>query len=364
MAHELTTRENGQVEMAYIGDVPWHGLGNVLQPGATIEEWIEAAGMDWQAMRARVRYATARDQDSAEWAEFDDRIVLFRSDNKAPLGLVSDAFNRVQPRDVLEFFRDLVSGGGGTLETAGTLFGGRKLWAMAKFGEDIRVADKRDTIKQNLLLATALDGSMATEGSWIATRVVCNNTLQIGRNEKTALRVKVNHRGKFEPKTVKAELGIEQAQSVFERTVADLRRLTELPMTPQNVVLATAELFKPDFRQLDDKAQNKVLNSKPVQSIGRLALDGAAIGSDMRGMAGTAYGWLNAVTEYVDHAGRARTADNRLDSAWFGNGAELKERAFDVAMASGASSGADVVSLGLLDAAAVGSVDDWLSKHR
>jgi hypothetical protein len=41
---------------------------------------------------------------------------------------------------------------------------------------------------------------------------------------------------------------------------------------------------------------------------------------------------LNAVTEYVDHQRRARSTDHRLDSAWFGQGATLKQKALDQAL--------------------------------
>lgn len=373
MSHELTIRDNGKVEMAFVGEVPWHGLGNELQPGASIEEWIAAAGMDWIAQRARVRFATGRNQDATQWQEYGNRVVLFRNDTLAPLGIVSDDFQRVQPRDVLEFFRDLVGPAGGTLETAGTLFGGRKLWAMARFGADAAVFDGRDKVKQNLLLATALDGSMATEGSWIATRVVCNNTLQLSRGESGAIRVKVNHRSEFNAKDVKAKLGIEQAQTAFEKTMAELRQLAQTPMTPQNMVLTTAELFKPEFASLDDKARDKVLNSKPVQTVGRMALDGDMIGAKLDGVAGTRYGWLNAVTEYVDHKARAQTVDNRLDAAWFGRGAELKERAREMAMAgaddfderpAGPTHEYTEEEIARYRANADQSVQDWLNRHK
>lgn len=366
MTHELTTRENGFVEMAYTGETPWHGLGNVLEENATIEEWIEAAGMNWRALRSVVRYAVAHGATPESFREWPEKHVILRGDTLAHIGLVSKKFHIVQPRETIEFFRDLVGPAGGKLSTAGTLFDGAKFWAMARFGNDSSVADLRDTMRLNLLLATAIDGSMATTGTWIAERVVCNNTLQIGLGERGAVKVKVNHRSKFIADEVKAELGIERAQSAFERTVADMKRLASFNMAPQSVVLATAELFKPDFRQLDSAGQSKVLNSKPVQAIGRLALDGAAIGSEMAGTAGTAYGWLNAVTEYVDHAGRARTADTRLDSAWFGNGAELKTKAMAMAMAGVDGAAPDVVALGLLPAGdgPVASVNDWLSQHR
>ena len=42
----------------------------------------------------------------------------------------------------------------------------------------------------------------------------------------------------------------------------------------------------------------------------------------------TAWGLLNAVTEYVDHHKRARNQGNRLDNAWFGEAANLKDTVF------------------------------------
>jgi hypothetical protein len=81
----------------------------------------------------------------------------------------------------------------------------------------------------------------------------------------------------------------------------------------------------------------------------------------MDGTRGTVYGWLNAVTEYVDHNAVAKGEDkasNRLNSAWFGHGLATKERAFAMAehiAANHAENG------GLQSA--VQSVNDWIAKH-
>ena len=56
------------------------------------------------------------------------------------------------------------------------------------------------------------------------------------------------------------------------------------------------------------------------------------MGSDLVSAKNTAWGLVNAVTEYVDHHRRARSQDNRLDSAWFGQGAVLKQRALSTAL--------------------------------
>jgi hypothetical protein len=54
-----------------------------------------------------------------------------------------------------------------------------------------------------------------------------------------------------------------------------------------------------------------------------------AIGSDIPGVAGTRWAMLNAVTQLVDHE-RGRSDNTRLESAWFGTGAALKNRALEL----------------------------------
>ena len=49
MAHQI---EN----MAYVGQTPWHGLGNQLTPNQPIEVWAKQAGMDWQIESSNVSY--------------------------------------------------------------------------------------------------------------------------------------------------------------------------------------------------------------------------------------------------------------------------------------------------------------------
>ena len=61
--------------------------------------------------------------------------------------------------------------------------------------------------------------------------------------------------------------------------------------------------------------------------------NGQGMGSMLDSSKGTAYGLLNAITQYVDHERRARSTDNRLDSAWFGQGAVIKQKALDNALA-------------------------------
>lgn len=112
--------------MAYVNETPWHGLGNQLAPKQPIEVWARQAGMDWSIEEAEVRYVSDNaGTNLGSIHAFPEQKVLYRSDTKAPLSVVSRRFNVVQPLQVLDFYRDLVEFSGYELETAGVLKDGK-----------------------------------------------------------------------------------------------------------------------------------------------------------------------------------------------------------------------------------------------
>ena len=92
MVAAVTVRKNGKAEMAYVGETPWHGLGNVLKPGASLNTWIKEAGMDWSVDRHAVQFTV-----NNKLQTWDDNHVLYRSDSRKPLAVVSDGYQIVQP---------------------------------------------------------------------------------------------------------------------------------------------------------------------------------------------------------------------------------------------------------------------------
>ncbi len=339
MAHELTIRATGKAEMAYVGDTPWHGLGEALTEGAAIEEWQRAAGMDWRVARSRVRYGEGPAQ-----RVFDGRHVLFRSDTKDPLGIVSPQYKLVQPGEVLEFFRDLTEAAGFQLHTAGTLFGGRSFWALAKMGAEATVLGQ-DRVGGYLLLSTSCDGTRATQARFTTVRVVCNNTLTMAHGAKA--NVSIPHSSHFDAGAVKARLGV--GATLFSEFMTEARALAKRPVT-----LSTAEAQVTKIliaAKATSRASDRVRESTAFQGILNL-FTSSAMGGTFVSSEGTAWGLLNAVTEYVDHrAGTRRSsaptspdthanslgtatsrgtlASNRLNSAWFGDGEKLKNIARD-----------------------------------
>lgn len=333
MSHELTTRANGFVEFAraYGTAQAWHGLGQEVPADATLQQWREAAGMDWKIQRSKVRFATSAGQGFDMFAEMPEQHVLMRSDTKAPLGIVSDKFKLHQPAQIMEMFDTLSRKAGFKMETAGTMFGGRKFWALANIGDDCEIVPG-DKVGGYLLLATATDGSMATTGTFTTVRVVCNNTLTMALGATKGNQHKISHRSHFNPEAMQDKLGIAHEQFAHFRHAA--LRLANRTTTKQQAEELTLRLLAPpkvlaDIAHASADDISKVVESKGFQSIQAL-FEGQGQGSNMDGVAGTQWGWLNAVTEYTDHHIRAQSDENRTHSAWFGAGEALKARAVDL----------------------------------
>ena len=305
--------------MAYAGERPWHGLGNKLTTFQPIDVWKRQAGMDWMIEESEVRYITGS-QTVGAIHSFPEQKVLYRSDTKRPLAVVSKRFQVVQPEEVLEFYRDLTEYSGFELETAGVLKEGRKFWALARTGQTTTLKGK-DQVNGYLLLATACDGSLATTAQFTSVRVVCNNTLQIALGDSRGA-VKVPHRSAFDAEAVKQQLGITVAP--WTRFVAQMKDLVACPVDPDSVEgLLRRVLVYPG-----QSGKVPVVNEQAVRSV-RALYDGGGRGAQLASSRGTAWGLLNSVTEYVDHHRRARSDDHRREAAWFGQGAQFKQRAWD-----------------------------------
>ncbi len=327
MGH-MIDETTGRAAIAYAGKTPWHGLGQQLSEGADIDTWTREAGLGYSVQACDVQYETPAVTGLQVWPE---RKVLTRSDTGAPLAVVSKDYRVVQPAEVMDFFRKLTDIGGFQMETAGALSEGRRVWALARVGDGAPVVDG-DLVKPYLLLGTSYDGTMATIAKFTAIRVVCNNTITPavnGRADETdkgylKSSVRVLHSAQFDADAVRLQLGIVADQ--FERFIVQSRQLARIDMNFTEADQFVQELLRPYHQSsleiTDTKAYKRVIE----------LWQGRAIGSDILSaskVSGSRWAMLNAVTQLVDHE-RGRSDNTRLESAWFGTGAALKNRALEL----------------------------------
>ncbi len=340
MAHQLE-------QMAYVGETPWHGLGNQLTPQQPIEVWAQQAGMDWRIETSDVSYMAKNERGQSIIMPYEEQRVLYRSDTHTPLSVVSQRYQEVQPMEILEFYRDLTEQSGFELETAGILKGGKKFWALARTGQSTALKGK-DVSHGYILLATACDGSLATTAQFTNIRVVCNNTLAIalrGQSGSAGV-VKVPHSTKFDADKVKQQLGV--SVRAWDEHMYEMKQLSQRKVTQGEAAAFFDAVFNNTNMNVTDQEENiiqfyrNVANPNPTKeksepngramSKAMIMFNGQGRGAELSSAKNTAYGLLCSITEFADHERRAMSTDHRLDSAWFGAGANLKQRGLEQAL--------------------------------
>lgn len=340
MAHMIDF-SNNTANIAYVGETPWHGLGKALTPDQPIEVWAKAAGLSHEVLDAPVMWDNG--SNAGVLQRFSGKRVLYRSDTLKPLSIVSAGYNVVQPAVVWQFFDELCRHNGFTLETAGALDDGKRIWALARVNEGAPVIGQ-DVVRPYVLLATSYDGTMATTAKFTSIRVVCHNTLSyaagapgIKQGEADTERsvIRVAHSREFDPEECRLDLGI--AVTAFDRFLIESRLLAKRSvgrafaveflkqLLPATVSVSTA---KDGTRTVTPKAPEDGRGFRSIMAL----FDGEAMGAGLPEANGTAWGLLNAVTQHVDWSA-GRGVNSRLSSAWFGSGNALKTKARDLLMA-------------------------------
>ena len=340
MAHQVE-------QMAYVGDTPWHGLGNHLTQNQPLEIWAKQAGMDWRIESSDVSYMAQNERGQSIILPYEEQRVLYRSDTHAPLSVVSQRYQEVQPMEILEFYRDLTEQSGFELETAGVLKGGKKFWALARTGQSTALKGK-DVSNGYILLATACDGTLATTAQFTNIRVVCNNTLAIalrGQSSSAGV-VKVPHSTKFDADKVKQQLGI--SVRAWDEHMYEMKQLSQRKVTQGEAAAYFDAVFNNTSLSIADQEENiiqfyrNIAHPNPAKeksepngramSKAMNMFNGQGRGAELSSAKDTAYGLLCSITEFCDHERRAMSQDHRLDSAWFGAGAGLKQRGLEQAL--------------------------------
>lgn len=304
MSHEL---EN----MMYVGARPWHGLGKKLEDAPSIKEGIIYAGLDWDVDLQEIYLDTnnANDYINANFSPINTHKVVVRQSDKSVLGVVGNRYRVLQNSEAFDWFEPFVDSGMVTLESAGSLQGGKKIWVLAKINGEVSIKGD-DTIEKYILLSNSHDGSMSITAGYTPIRVVCNNTLTAATSKGANL-LKVRH-------TASAKITLEMV-----RDTMDVVNQTFEASIEQYQLLAK-RLIKTN--QMEDLVKI-VLNKKELDSTRSINqfkkimwLWENGKGNDVPGIRGTAWAGYNAFTEFFSHYAVSDT-DKRVTSLWFGNNA-------------------------------------------
>ena len=314
--------------MISVSAPPWHGLGSVLNAPPTTKEAIVEAGLDW-TVRTEPIYAELPAPEEKEMVELGGGRATVRSDTNEVLGVVGPSYTPLQNEEAFDFFDPFLADGTASIETAGSLRGGRRIWVMAKLNDDPVEIIKDDVVLKHLLLANGHDGSLSCAIGFTPIRVVCQNTLSAALGASASKIVRVRHTRNIAEAVKKIGEIIDARNRAFVATAEQMRELVKMQVDADTLERYVRLVFdrpeSTDEEDLDretDERKRLISNVIPLFEAGR--------GTEIPGVRGTMWGAYNAVTEFLSHH-RGKEQERRVEQLWFAEGARLTNRAFKVA---------------------------------
>lgn len=325
MSHEVES-------MAYAFDAtskkeeyshPWHKEWTLdksvpVHNDMSAKEMLVAAGLDWTVERTQAFIEVNGEQIPT------GQDVLYRSKDNRILTPCSDKWHAAQPEVFADFFQEFCDEGSMEMNTMGSLMNGKRLFALAKVkGSEFSLFRGKDVVESYFLFSNPYVYGESLDFRFTPTRVVCWNTLSWALEGKSAsgLGVRVSHRKKFDPSVVKEALNIAETKMQTYKEAAEF--LSKKKVTVESL----KEYYATVFPKRGQDLTKEIVLGKPAQ----LAYDqlesqpGAELGE------GTWWAAYNAATYAVDHK-FSRTGEKRMESAWFGNGKIMKDRALTTAI--------------------------------
>ena len=313
MAHELEI-VNGQAQMAYVGELPWHGLGTKVEADLTPDQFQKVAGLDWTVTKEKLMTPSGTVVKNKE--------ALVRSSDGSILDVVGTGWNPVQNSEAFEFFHEYVMAGDMEMHTAGSLKDGQIVWALAKTKESFELF-KGDVTENYFLFSNPHQFGKAINIRMTPIRVVCNNTLTLSLSQNADQMVTVNHRKAFDADEVKQQMGIAREKMEQYKSMAEF--LGGKRYTSDNVIQYFNEVF-------GAPAKEKVDNVVPFTSRNaKTAFENLDTQPGANFAQGSWWTAFNSVTHMTDHL-QGRSNDGRLVSSWYGRNRKVKLNALDKAI--------------------------------
>jgi|TARA_B100001093_G_scaffold506516_1_gene565560 phage/plasmid-like protein (TIGR03299 family) len=322
MSHEVEIID-GQAQMAYAGELPWHGLGTKVASDLAPSQIMQQAGLDWSVEKETMTTASG--------VEIEGKKALVRSSDSKVLDVVGDNWNPVQNSEAFEFFSEYCLAGDMEMHTAGSLKGGQMVWALAKIKESFDILGG-DQVDSYLLFSNPHKYGKAIDVRFTPIRVVCNNTLSLSLGQNVANSVSLNHRTAFNPESVKQTMGI--AHEKFAKYKETCEFLASKKFNMESLIQYYNEVFPRTYQGKNEvtvKGYEDLTNNAQKAFSFLETQPGANFGE------GSWWSALNSVTYLTDHK-MGRESDSRLTSAWFGANQTRKvkavEKAVEFALAS------------------------------
>lgn len=304
--------------MAYQGETPWHRIGQVMTDKPDVPAALAAANLDWEVQLRKMYY---RHGDKA--IHVPSRRAVVRSTDGQLLATVGSDYVPIQNSVAFGVLQPACEKLGVTIETAGALGKGDRVWMLAKLPQTLEVIPG-DVVEQYFLVLTGHNGWTSYTARGTDVRVVCQNTLSMATRGSAAL-VNLRHVQSTTEQFDQVAEVVTQMMSAAKQRMISFAKLAARKLTVDELNSYVAHVLN-----LSD-------DPNPVAARRRdTIVELAANGKGMNFAPDSLWNAFNAVTEYVDHvrpaeAKNVRTIQQANESALFGTNMRLKTRALVLA---------------------------------
>ncbi len=325
-------------DMWYTGDVPWHGFGISVPTLNALPDEAKA--------REYNKRAVAYLGDDNAWHVLDTHSAIYSPYYKQVMSVMGADYEIHSPEALFNgVFLPYMEAGQLEGRTMGFLGGGKRMWILAAVPGAVSDAGNGDKSELFMLLATSFDGTLGTMAKPTKTRVVCQNTMSVAMHDSMGKVFSQRHTSEL--KTDEARKQVENAISAFYTMAESEANMKSIKVTPNVVRAFVTELVQPELLALDwPKPMEKVPVLAKIldNSANEMAFEHAfvtkakrsaksiieAVPTQLGGFDGSLYGAVNAVSYWTDHV-KGRSFDTRQMSAFFGQGDQIKSKAFNLA---------------------------------
>ena len=276
-----------------VREVPWHGLGKIIEEAPSSKDAIIEAGLNWLVTSEPIFVGGN---------EVKGYRANVRSTDKKILGVVSDKYRIVQNEEAFEF-TDALLGEGCVYETAGSLASGKRVWMLAKLeGTKLQGED----FEPYLVFTNSHDGSSSIRVAITPVRVVCQNTLNLalrGAKRQWA----AQHIGNIKDKLAEATFTLKNANSYMDALDIEIKDLKDKDLTRFDVKDLIEKLMPMNF---DEDAPENVRKANNIIELRDRLMYRYTNAPDLRGTGDTAYRFINAVSDFATHENPKRWTEN------------------------------------------------------
>lgn len=259
--------------------------------------------------------------------ESDDPKYFYsvRKDTKAVLGIVESRYRAFQNRDVFSIADTMVEEDGARITRASALDDGSRCFMNLEWPKDKSVSVLGDIVSRRAIIQNSHDGKYSAIIRLMPLRLACLNGMVIPV-PAFSFEFRIRHTESGADRLNEARKIMSKAGQYFDTfgQVANRMARTELSVASAKLLLKAIPLLGKST-PISEKKRSEIID----------LFDGGQAGARHEAMRGTAWGFLNAVGEYADHAGRVRKSGGRsveiqrFKSAIEGTGSRLKLQAYE-----------------------------------